>query len=226
MFDLKEAAKHLGIGALQHLGGWIAGGVIGLLSFFLTLFVSFGERSLTRADWVILTLGFALALTAMFCGIVWAYPRAVAIWREWRPKDQTQSASPNTGPQQLSLVEAATQAYEQTKGTTPAAFAEGSADPETRNEDIITWYCFYLAERLPIYGNQPPSRVSEKINWAAVGKRMNFRFRNGALRLIETFRDEQYYENLYVDEKDLKGAVEQLKALAEHVQTPGCSRSL
>jgi hypothetical protein len=64
---------------LEYVGGMIAGGVILGFGLLITWFVSLGERTLSRLDWVIFTLGFAVALTIVFAGAVWVFPRALAI---------------------------------------------------------------------------------------------------------------------------------------------------
>ena len=86
MFNIKESAKHIGIGMLQHAGGLMAGAIIALLSILIAWFVSLGERPMARADWVVFTLGSAVALTIVLCGVVWVYPRCLVIWRERFPK--------------------------------------------------------------------------------------------------------------------------------------------
>lgn len=53
-------------------------------------------------------------------------------------------------PMRVSLIEAATRAYEQTRGTLVAAYAEAPLGREDRREGTLRWHCLALADRLAI----------------------------------------------------------------------------
>jgi hypothetical protein len=119
--------------------------------------------------------------------------------------------------QYLPLIEAATRAYEQTRGTLVATFAEAEITRrEERHESIITYFCYLLGERLSIYGNCPPSRTREEIDWMAIRKQYNFKFRNGAL-IFERQHSKDHYEKLEVLASELPRALEEIKALSPPV---------
>jgi hypothetical protein len=93
MLEPKDIPKHLGVGALQHLGGLILAGVIFIVSVVVTWVVSrgSGQPEMTRFDAVVLTLGVALALMALLAAAVLIYPRAVEIWVSWFPRSSAPS---------------------------------------------------------------------------------------------------------------------------------------
>jgi hypothetical protein len=122
-------------------------------------------------------------------------------------------APAQVGARYLPLLEAATQAYEQTRGTLVATFAEAPIGREDRREGTLTYFCYLLAERLSIYGNWPPSRTREKVDWAALRKRYSFKMRDGALIFQEHY-DSGYYENLCVLASELPRALAEIKALS------------
>ena len=115
-------------------------------------------------------------------------------------------------PSRVPLLEAATQTYEQTQGTLVASVAEIRIGNEDRRKGTLTWYCYALADRLSIYGNWPPSRVSEKIEWREIRNRFSFDLHEGALILRE-HHTKDYYENLEVDAAELRIAITEVRAL-------------
>jgi len=92
MLDPKDIPKHLGIGALQTLGGYVLAGAIFVVSIAVTWVVSrgTGQPEMTRFDAVVLTLGVAFALVALLAIAVLIYPRAAAIWVSWFPRSSAQ----------------------------------------------------------------------------------------------------------------------------------------
>jgi len=94
----------------------------------------------------------------------------------------------------ISLMEAATRAYEQTRNRPVARFAEA----EGSNDRILTWYCNYMSRpdhgrppRVTLWGKRPPSRLDEKIN---VLSNYDFMVENGAIVLRERMGNVRYQD--------------------------------
>jgi hypothetical protein len=88
------------------------------------------------------------------------------------------------------LKEAATRAYEQTRESLSAGLAEASGDSP------ITWYCYALWQRIPIYGCYAPSRLLEEIP-DAHKNRYSFRMEGDEV-VLRQHSGNARYENLRV----------------------------
>jgi hypothetical protein len=109
----------------------------------------------------------------------------------------------------LPLMEAAAQAYEQTRENPAALMAEASANT---NDDIITWYCCAMAApgdhktpSVSIWGTRPPSRLSEPISHRLFGG-YDFIIENQSLILKER-GGKGRYEDLSVKTRDAYAAI-------------------
>lgn len=108
-----------------------------------------------------------------------------------------------SNPQKLPLIEAATRAYEQTRGTVVAGVAEGEGDR------LITWYCWAIWPKLTIHGTWPPSRVPEVVPWE-MRNRLSFELVDGQV-VLESRVKQGRFESLHVDAGELGAAIEELK---------------
>jgi hypothetical protein len=110
---------------------------------------------------------------------------------------------------EISLFEAATRAYEQTRDSPIAIVAEEFADSP---DDVLTWFCDRMARHqngkrplVTLYGNRPPSRQKEEIYMAPLnrydfvvqGMTISFQERSGAAR----------FENLSVRTAEVEAAI-------------------
>lgn len=79
--DKKEIGKHLFAGAIQQIGGWITVGISLVLGYLLTLWISHdtGLKPMTRLDWAVIPLLFAIGFMLLFCAGLWAYPKIASI---------------------------------------------------------------------------------------------------------------------------------------------------
>jgi hypothetical protein len=113
---------------------------------------------------------------------------------------------------QISLFEAATRTYEQTRNSEFSIFPEGITNS---SEEILCWYCDQMTRHqngkeppVRLFGNRPPSRQKEEIYMAALsrydfaveGRAIILQERNGAAR----------YENLSVSAKEVDAAIREL----------------
>jgi hypothetical protein len=103
------------------------------------------------------------------------------------------------------LKEAAMRAYEQTRGHMSAGLAEASGDTP------ITWYCWALWQRIPIYGCYVPSRLLEEIPDAHKGQ-YGFRL-EGNEPVLQQHSGKARYENLHVRGNVLPEAIRSIAAL-------------
>jgi hypothetical protein len=106
----------------------------------------------------------------------------------------------------IPLEEAATQAYEQTRGTALAKAAERS------DKGVLTWYSWVLWRRLRLYGLRPPSRVPEEIprkDQSAYAFEME-----GAKIVLRSRYDEGHFEKMYVLAAELPKALSEIGAVA------------
>lgn len=102
-----------------------------------------------------------------------------------------------SGPAQKELtvpiVEAATRAYERTKNTLIGKAAEAH---DVDEKELLSWYGYFLWQRMPLHGNQPPSRIPERIE---IGEKAEYHLQwddAGNLVLKESF-DGRRFVNLH-----------------------------
>jgi hypothetical protein len=105
----------------------------------------------------------------------------------------------------LLLSEAATRAYEQTRGSLAAKMAEETG------ETPITWYAYALWQRMPVCGCFPPSRLLEAIP-DDEKKRFSFHW-NGLDLSLKQYSGKARYENLRVRGSELKQAIRSISEL-------------
>jgi hypothetical protein len=113
----------------------------------------------------------------------------------------------------ISLFEAATRAYEQTRDSEASLFAVETAKS---NDETLTWYCRAMTiphngkpTLITLKGNQPPSRIIEPIEMRLFN-RYDFEVENGAIILKERHGNLRF-ENLSVDPADLAGAIKEMR---------------
>jgi hypothetical protein len=113
---------------------------------------------------------------------------------------------------EISLFEAATRAYEQTRNSPISVAAEALTDAP---DDILTWYCNMMARHqngkgplIKLWGIRRPSREKEEIYIAALS-RYDFVVENGSIILQER-NGGASYENLTVREREVINAIKDL----------------
>jgi hypothetical protein len=113
---------------------------------------------------------------------------------------------------EISLLEAATRAYEQTRNSPIAIVAE----PFGNNTDgILIWYCDEMVRfrdgkqpLVKLYGNRPPSRDREEIYMAPLSN-YDFVVENGAV-ILQDKTGLVRYENLLVSASEVASAIAEL----------------
>ena len=117
---------------------------------------------------------------------------------------------------ELSLLEAATQAYERTRGHPVASFAEGR---DSTPDQVLSWYCYALIipreslgqkPLMQVFGMHPPSRVKEAIT---VRPSYIVSIRPNGVYLMESGRD--VFAELTVRSNELSAAIETMKGWAD-----------
>lgn len=114
-------------------------------------------------------------------------------------------------PSRMDLVEAAKIAYGETRGTDFAVGAEIRLGKEGREHGIVTYYCYAIADRTPVYGYATPSTVPEAIDWR--GRHLHFRFVKDELVLTDG-HDGEIFTNLSVDAGAFSAALAAIKQIA------------
>jgi hypothetical protein len=127
------------------------------------------------------------------------------------PSEVAASCIPATTP----LIEAATQAYETARARKALSAAFSSVDFKDSGrlqDNILTWYCWALGDKIDIYGNWPPSRRSEKIDWHKCRNTHAFEI-NGETLIFKDRYSEGYFENLHVLTGELPEALQKVDAM-------------
>jgi|HubBroStandDraft_6_1064221.scaffolds.fasta_scaffold618950_2 hypothetical protein len=120
------------------------------------------------------------------------------------------------GSEQITLFEAATRAYEQTRDKDISILAEELTDSP---DEILTWYCNRITRhydgKQPIakmFGNRPPARNKEEIYLEALG---GYDFVvNGTMIILQERNGRSRYENLCVNANEVDAAIQYLTSLS------------
>jgi hypothetical protein len=182
-----------------HTTHWLIVDVLGALipSSILTAGVAFfGEHSVAVLAAVFFV---ALATSAL---VVIAY---LVYRKEKAPPARATSEG------RISLMEAATRAYEQTRNRPVAGFAEA----EGSNDRILTWYCNFMTRpdhgrppRVTLWGKRPPSRLNEKIG-VVVLSTYDFHVEDNAIVLRERMGNVSY-QDLTVAPSEVAAAIREM----------------
>ncbi len=115
-------------------------------------------------------------------------------------------------PNEISLFEAATRAYEQTQNSPISIISEGLTNSP---DDLLIWYCNAMARHqdgkkplITLWGIRPPSRVKEEIYIAALS-RYDFIIENGSVVFQERNGGIRYV-NLTANEHEVTDAIKDL----------------
>jgi hypothetical protein len=116
----------------------------------------------------------------------------------------------------ISLFEAATRAYEQTRETIVSAVPETFADGP---DDVLTWYCEAMARHrdgkepfVRIWGIRPPSRIREEIYMAPLNN-YGFKVEGNEIVLVSRTGSGRF-ERLMVDEREVAEAIAEIATWA------------
>jgi hypothetical protein len=102
----------------------------------------------------------------------------------------------------IPLHEAARMAYEQTRGTIVAGFAESAVGTKKRMpDDILDWYANSISTKFPIYGKRPPSTMQELIPQELIPQTS---FVGGARGLKYYVQTEPTFIDLMMKRRDLR----------------------
>src|SRR5262249_53509239 len=106
---------------------------------------------------------------------------------------------------EITLLEAARRAYSETRNDPAAAHAEmANATPD----DILKWYCVWLAQHMQLYGARRPSTKIEPVTIDNPTK--DFDLKAGTLSLRERYGS-AVWENLRVKLDELPAVIRDLK---------------
>jgi hypothetical protein len=126
---------------------------------------------------------------------------ALAIWPV--------SGEPQDDRPEVTLLDAARQAYSETRNDPVAPFAEAFGNTP---EEILTWYCTWLGQHMKIYGARRPSTKIEPVSIDNPTK--DFDITDRALTLRER-NGSAVYENLRVKLDELPAVIQELKGLGK-----------
>ncbi len=127
----------------------------------------------------------------------------------------TPRPKPSNEPKYISLREAATRAYEATRGKGAGLAAESFGNSP---EEILQYFCYALTTKsrsdmarqtASLFGTRAPARTIDKIE--VDGPTAEFRFENGEPVFFDR-RRETTYRNLQVLESELLANIEEIKS--------------
>jgi hypothetical protein len=105
--------------------------------------------------------------------------------------------------EEIPLREAATRTYEDTGGAIARGLGKSS-------EEVLSYYCYALAEKVPIYGQFPPSHKKEKVDLNSSHTR-RIMFEGNITYAKSLYAGEEGASYLYVLKGDLARAIEEIK---------------
>jgi len=120
------------------------------------------------------------------------------------PATATSGNKEEINDEEIPLREAAMRTYEGTRG--------GLIPPELDKswEEILSYYCYVLAEKIPIYGQFPPSRTKALV-YLQNSHTRRVVFDGSITHAKSLFAGEEGASNLYVLKGDLTSAIETIK---------------
>jgi hypothetical protein len=110
-----------------------------------------------------------------------------------------------SAPSEIMLLEAARHVYSETRNDPAAAHAEMS---DATPDDILKWYCVWLAQHMQLYGARRPSTMIEPVTIDNPTK--DFDLKDDTLTLRER-NGSAVWENLRVKLDELPAVIENLK---------------
>ncbi len=155
--------------------------------------------------WIVAVLvAAALAVLASFILKLWDRRRNPIPISDGEPADNpTYTIVP--------LYEAARRAYDECKNTRGGKIAKGINNSP---EEIISYYAYALAEKIPIYGIPPLSRYAEKVPLKLGSSALRIEFRGKIAFAVSAFSDGlENSENLFVHESDLEDAIKSIRTI-------------
>ena len=111
--------------------------------------------------------------------------------------------------EEIPLREAAMRTYEGVKDAQGGAIAR---ELDKSWEEILFYCCYALAEKIPIYGQFPPSRIKARVYLQSSHTR-RIVFEGNITHAESLYAGEEGASNLYVMQNDLARAVEAIKQL-------------
>ena len=109
--------------------------------------------------------------------------------------------------EEIPLREAAMRTYERVKDTQGGAIAR---ELDKSWEEILFYCCYALAEKIPIYGQFPPSRIKARV-YLQNSHTRRIVFEGNITHAKSLYAGEEGASNLYVMQNDLARAVEVIK---------------
>jgi hypothetical protein len=111
----------------------------------------------------------------------------------------------------ISLWEAARRTFEECRDTRGGKIARGLNNSE---DEIIGYYAYALAEKIPIYGTPPLSKKEQQVHLKLGSAEHRIEFRNCVGYAVSAFAgDLNNFNNLFVYEDDLVTAIERIKSV-------------
>jgi hypothetical protein len=108
----------------------------------------------------------------------------------------------------VDILDAATQAYDRTRH-----FSRLRPYLPTAPNDIVTWYCNWLAARISVYGIKSPSTVADEIPMEYFKKGLLSFFVEKETVIVRDRSHKNIYEKLYVMTDKLESAIKELEKL-------------
>ncbi len=163
------------------------------------------DFSIQEAYPVLIDYGPVVFLMALAFGTVWVTYRLARVGIPETASNGSLDKQSEPSDSYISLEEAATIAYEETRGTRVAAIAERISD-----DNVLAYYAYALFNgTTTLYGNHPPSRKLEAIPNEERGR---CGFSNDLQALRRHGKNRNLYENLQIKRSDLNRRIAELKS--------------
>jgi hypothetical protein len=193
------------LGLLSFLAGgvWVYGWEAFRAYLYESGFEAFGLIGVDKFTHYGVPILFGLIGLALF---YYSRPRTVRTPMNMRAATAT-SREAEVTEEEIPLREAATRANEELKDTRGGRLARGL---NKSSDEILSYYCYALADKIPIYGQLPPSRRKEQVDLNS-GRTRIIVFEGNTTHARSLYSGEEGASNLYVLKSHLVRAIQALK---------------
>ena len=176
-------------------------------ALFIALCIALGFGP---TDWAVLVLGTEEPLWVWALRFVLIVGAGALFWFVFISRTKTSSNEPEPENEYIGMKEAATIAYEETRGTKAAEIAES-----VNRDDVLGYYAHALFNgTTTLYGTHPPSQKLEEIPNEEYGR---CRFEDDYSSLRRHSEQRNIYENVQIKRSDLERRIQELKDTSDAV---------
>ena len=210
-----QTEKRLRYGVLGALGAFflsfawklVEDAILGWINARIAEMSGTSDFSIQETYPVLIDYGPVVFLMALAFGTVWVTYRLARVGIPETASNGSLDKQSEPSDSYISLEEAATIAYEETRGTRVAAIAERISD-----DNVLAYYAYALfSGTTTLYGNHPPSRKLEPIPNEERGR---CGFSNDLQALRRHGKNRNLYENLQIKRSDVNRRIAELKSAA------------